>query len=63
MPTVSCPKEPTVQQESSSSSQINPFAGKRDMIMVVIRPIDDDAVPVETIPDEHEGTDVESLKH
>ena len=30
--------------------------------MVVIRPVDDDSVLVETIPEDHEGSDVSKLK-
>ena len=31
-------------------------------MMVVIRPVDGDVEPVETIPEEHDGSDVENVK-
>ena len=55
LPTVNCPK-PQMKLED------NPFRDHKDMLMVVIKPIDDDSIPVETIPDEHDGSDVTKLK-
>ena len=43
-------------------SEDNPFQAHKDMLMVVIKPVDDDSIPVETIPEEHNGSDVNKLK-
>ena len=32
------------------------------MLMVVVKPIDDDSFPIETIPEDHEGSDISKLK-
>ena len=56
LPTVSCPKQ------RESTSQVSPFKDQKNMLMVVIKPADDDSIPVETIPEDHEGSDVEKLK-
>ena len=32
------------------------------MLMVVVKPVDDDSVPVETIPEDQEGSDISKLK-
>ena len=52
LPTVSCPRQ------QNASAEDSPFRGQKEMLMVVIRPVDDDSVPVETIPEDHEGSDV-----
>ena len=59
LPTMSCPQP---QAAEESPSQVSPFKQQKDMVMVVIRPVDDDVEPVETIPEEHDGSDVEKLK-
>ena len=43
-------------------SEDNPFQAHKDILMVVIKPIDDDSIPVETILEEHHGSDVNKLK-
>ena len=54
--TASCPRQQKVSSEDS------PFTGQKNMLMVVVKPVDEDDVPVETIPEDQEGSDVNKLK-